>query len=146
MNKTKKLSILLLFLTIGFYTGCSKSDDNSDQPEISIVGKWKLTKYEIYTNTTLVETENYVEDNNSCPDLTEFKNDATYSEVEKDANCSITFSETGTYSYNSTTKILTTNSGSINVLTLTNQNLTTETDYFENGFAQKLRTTYVKIN
>ena len=39
MNKTKKLSILLLFLTIGFYTGCSKSDDNSDQPEISIVGK-----------------------------------------------------------------------------------------------------------
>ena len=95
---------LLLALSIVFVTtliGCSNDEDNNSSP--TIVGKWRTVKYEYYTDGVLDETETTVEENSSCPDYIEFKDNGTYVVIDNDVNCNSTADESGTYDYNATT-------------------------------------------
>ena len=120
---------LLLALSIVFVTtliGCSNDEDNNSSP--TIVGKWRTVKYEYYTDGVLDETETIVEENSSCPDYIEFKDNGTYVVIDNDVNCNSTADESGTYVYNGTT-ISTTSGGSTDVstvITLTNTDLKTD--------------------
>lgn len=144
----KNLLLKLTFiLTLIFTGGCSNNDDNNSNP--TIVGKWKAVKFEYYTNGVLDETVNVVEDNTNCPDYVEFKSNGTYVSIENDANCNSTADENGTYVYNGTT-IATTSAGSTNVSTvilLTNTDLKTDlTETSSGGIVYKNIGYFKKIN
>ncbi len=122
---------LLLALSIVFVTtliGCSNDEDNNSNSSPTIVGKWKNVKFEYYTNGVLDETVNVVEENSSCPDYIEYKDNGTYVVIFNDANCNSTADENGTYVYNGTT-LSKTSGGSTDistVITLTNTDLKTD--------------------
>ena len=141
---------LLLALSIVFVTtliGCSNDEDNNSSP--TIVGKWRTVKYEYYTDGVLDETETTVEENSSCPDYIEFKDNGTYVVIDNDVNCNSTADESGTYVYNGTT-ISTTSGGSTDVstvITLTNTDLKTDfTETSSGGTVFKNVGYFKKIN
>ena len=94
MKKNLFLSLTLVFVTT--LIGCSKDDDNNSNSSPTIVGKWRAVKFEYYTDGVLVETVNVVEDNSSCPDYGEYKDNGTYVVILNDANCNSTADENGT--------------------------------------------------
>ena len=121
----KKLLLLkLTFVLTLICTGCSNDDNNNSTT--SIVGKWKTVKVEYYTNGVLDETVTTVEDNSTCPDYIEFKDNGTYVVINNDVNCNSTVDLSGgTYVYNGTT-ISTTLEGqtdTFTVILLTNTDL-----------------------
>ena len=141
---------LLLALSIVFVTtliGCSNDEDNNSSP--TIVGKWRTVKYEYYKDGVLDETETIVEENSSCPDYIEFKDNGTYVVIDNDVNCNSTADESGTYVYNGTT-ISTTSGGSTDVstvITLTNTDLKTDfTETSSGGTVFKNVGYFKKIN
>ena len=141
---------LLLVLSIVFVTtliGCSNDEDNNSSP--TIVGKWKNVKFEYYTDGVLVETETIVEENSSCPDYIEYKDNGTYVVIFNDANCNSTADENGTYVYNGTT-LSKTSGGSTDistVITLTNTDLKTDfTETASDGTVFKNVAYFKKIN
>lgn len=122
----KNLLLKLTFVLTLIFTGCSNDDDNNSNP--TIIGKWKTVKFEYYTNGVLDETVTTVEDNSTCPDYIEFKDNGTYVVINNDVNCNSTADESGTYVYNGTT-ISTTSAGSTDISTvilLTNTDLKTD--------------------
>jgi hypothetical protein len=122
----KNLLLKLTFVLTLIFTGCSNEDDNNSNP--TIIGKWKTVKFEYYTNGVLDETVTTVEDNSTCPDYIEFKDNGTYVVINNDVNCNSTADESGTYVYNGTT-ISTTSAGSTDISTvilLTNTDLKTD--------------------
>ncbi len=143
---------LLLALSIVFVTtliGCSNDEDNNSNSNPTIVGKWKNVKFEYYTNGVLDETVNVVEENSSCPDYIEYKDNGTYVVIDNDVNCNSTADESGTYVYNGTT-ISTTSGGSTDVstvITLTNTDLKTDfTETSSGGTVFKNVGYFKKIN
>jgi hypothetical protein len=120
----KSLLLKLTFVLTLIFTGCSNDDDNNSTT--SIVGKWKTVKVEYYTNGVLDETVTTVEDNSTCPDYIEFKDNGTYVVINNDVNCNSTVDLSGgTYVYNGTT-ISTTLEGqtdTFTVILLTNTDL-----------------------
>ena len=141
---------LLLALSIVFVTtliGCSNDEDNNSSP--TIVGKWRTVKYEYYTDGVLDETVTTVEENSSCPDYIEFKDNGSYVVIDNDVNCNSTADESGTYVYNGTT-ISTTSGGSTDVstvITLTNTDLKTDfTETSSGGTVFKNVGYFKKIN
>ena len=143
---------LLLALSIVFVTtliGCSNDEDNNSNSSPTIVGKWKNVKFEYYTNGVLDETVNVVEENSSCPDYIEYKDNGTYVVIFNDANCNSTADENGTYVYNGTT-LSKTSGGSTDistVITLTNTDLKTDfTETSSDGTVFKNVAYFKKIN
>ena len=141
---------LLLALSIVFVTtliGCSNDEDNNSSP--TIVGKWRAVKFEHYTDGVLDETETIVEENSSCPDYIEFKDNGTYVVILNDANCNSTADENGTYVYNGTT-LSQTSGGSTDistVITLTNTDLKTDfTETSSDGTVFKNVASFKRIN
>ena len=143
---------LLLALSIVFVTtliGCSNDEDNNSNSNPTIVGKWKNVKFEYYTNGVLDETVNVVEENSSCPDYIEYKDNGTYVVIFNDANCNSTADENGTYVYNGTT-LSKTSGGSTDistVITLTNTDLKTDfTETSSDGTVFKNIASFKRIN
>ena len=143
---------LLLALSIVFVTtliGCSNDEDNNSNSNPTIVGKWKNVKFEYYTNGVLDETVNVVEENSSCPDYIEYKDNGTYVVIFNDANCNSTADENGTYVYNGTT-LSNTSGGSTDistVITLTNTDLKTDfTETSSDGTVFKNIASFKRIN
>ena len=89
----KNLLLKLTFVLTLIFTGCSNDDDNNSNP--TIIGKWKTVKFEYYTNGVLDETVTTVEDNSNCPDYIEFKDNGTYVVINNDVNCNSTADESG---------------------------------------------------
>lgn len=119
----KNLLLTLTFVFVTTLIGCSKDEDSNSS--LKVVGKWRTVKFEYYTDGVLDQTETTVEENSSCPDYIEFKENDTYVVIDNDANCNATADENGTYVYNGTT-ISTTSGGSTDistVITLTNTDL-----------------------
>ena len=106
-------------------------------------------KFEYYTNGVLDETVTTVEDNSTCPDYIEFKDNGTYVVINNDVNCNSTADESGTYVYNGTT-ISTTSGGSTDVstvITLTNTDLKTDfTETSSDGTVFKNVASFKRIN
>ena len=147
MKKNLFLSLTLVFVTT--LIGCSKDDDNNSNSSPTIVGKWKNVKFEYYTDGVLVETETIVEENSSCPDYIEYKDNGTYVVIFNDANCNSTADENGTYVYNGTT-LSNTSGGSTDistVITLTNTDLKTDfTETSSDGTVFKNVAYFKRIN
>ena len=145
MKKNLLLALSIVFLTT--LIGCSNDEDNNSSP--TIVGKWKNVKFEYYTDGVLVETETIVEENSSCPDYIEYKDNGTYVVIFNDANCNSTADENGTYVYNGTT-LSKTSGGSTDVstvITLTNTDLKTDfTETSSDGTVFKNVGYFKKIN
>jgi Lipocalin-like domain len=143
----KNLLLKLTFVLTLIFTGCSNDDDNNSNP--TIIGKWKTVKFEYYTNGVLDETVTTVEDNSNCPDYIEFKDNGTYVVINNDENCNSTADESGTYVYNGTT-ISTTSAGSTDISTvilLTNTDLKTDfTETSSGGTVFKNVGFFKKIN
>ena len=143
----KNLLLKLTFVLTLIFTGCSHDDDNNSNP--TIIGKWKTVKFEYYTNGVLDETVTTVEDNSTCPDYIEFKDNGTYVVINNDVNCNSTADESGTYVYNGTT-ISTTSAGSTDISTvilLTNTDLKTDfTETSSGGIVFKNVGYFKKIN
>ena len=143
----KNMLLKLTFVLTLIFTGCSNDDDNNSNP--TIIGKWKTVKFEYYTNGVLDETVTTVEDNSTCPDYIEFKDNGTYVVINNDANCNSTADESGTYVYNGTT-ISTTSAGSTDISTvilLTNTDLKTDfTETSSGGIVFKNVGYFKKIN
>jgi hypothetical protein len=143
----KNLLLKLTFVLTLIFTGCSNDDDNNSNP--TIIGKWKTVKFEYYTNGVLDETVTTVEDNSNCPDYIEFKDNGTYVVINNDVNCNSTADESGTYVYNGTT-ISTTSAGSTDISTvilLTNTDLKTDfTETSSGGTVFKNVGFFKKIN
>ena len=143
----KNLLLKLTFVLTLIFTGCSNDDDNNSNP--TIIGKWKTVKFEYYTNGVLDETVTSVEDNSTCPDYIEFKDNGTYVVINNDVNCNSTADESRTYVYNGTT-ISTTSAGSTDISTvilLTNTDLKTDfTETSSGGIVFKNVGYFKKIN
>ena len=144
----KNLLLKLTFVLTLIFTGCSHDDDNNSNP--TIIGKWKTVKFEYYTNGVLDETVTTVEDNSTCPDYIEFKDNGTYVVINNDVNCNSTVDLSGgTYVYNGTT-ISTTSAGSTDISTvilLTNTDLKTDfTETSSGGIVFKNVGYFKKIN
>ena len=146
--------IFLLSLTIvlaSTINGCSKDEDNNTNPDStpSLVGKWKTVKYDYYTNGVLTQTDITVENNASCPDFIEFKENGTYVEINNDANCNSTVDASGTYNYNGTS-ITSTSGGTTDITTvisLTSTDMKTDfTETSSNGTVFKNVGYFKKIN
>lgn len=144
----KNLLLKLTFVLTLIFTGCSNDDNNNSNP--TIVGKWKAVKFEYYTNGVLDETVTTVEDNSTCPDYIEYKDNGTYVVIFNDANCNSTADESGTYVYNGTTISTITAGGSTDittVITLTNTDLKTDfTETSSGGTVFKNVAYFKKIN
>ncbi len=147
-NKLRRKKIMknylvsaLALLSVSLFTGCSKDDDNVATPEPTIVGKWKAVKYEDYLNNTLVNTENAIEDNNSCPDYLDFKANAAYEYIDKDGDCVATVDDSGTYTFNGsilTLNIINDGTYTVKVTKLTNTEIVFEsTETLQNGDTKK---------
>ena len=145
----KNLLLTLTLIVVTTLIGCSKDDDNNSNSSPTIVGKWRTIKFEYYTNGVLDETETIVEENSSCPDYIEFKDNGTYVVIDNNATCNSTADESGTYVYNGTT-ISTTSGGSTDistVITLTNTDLKTDfTETSSGGTVFKNVGYFKKIN
>ena len=145
MKKNLLLSLSIVFVTT--LIGCSNDEDNNSSP--TIVGKWRTVKYEYYTDGVLDGTETPIEQNSTCPDYIEFKDNGTYVVIDNDVNCNSTADESGTYVYNGTT-ISTTSGGSTDVstvITLTNTDLKTDfTETSSGGTVFKNVGYFKKIN
>lgn len=143
----KNLLLTLTFVLTLIFTACSNDDDNNSNP--TIVGKWKTVKFEYYTDGVLDETVTTVEENSSCPDYIEFKDNGTYIVINNDVNCNSTADESGTYVYNGTT-ISTTSGGFTDiatVITLTDSDLKTDlTETSSDGTVFKNVGYFKKIN
>jgi hypothetical protein len=139
----------LALLSVSLFTGCSKNDDNVATPAPTLTGKWKGVKDESYLNNTLANTENFVEDNNSCPDYIEFKSNGSYEVIEKDGDCVATVDDSGTYTFNGSILILDyTGSGSttVKVTKLTDTELVFEaSETLSNGTVKKEVEYYSKL-
>ena len=145
----KKLLLTLTLIVVTTLIGCSKDDDNNSNSSPTIVRKWKNVKFEYYTDGVLVETETIVEENSSCPDYIEYKDNGTYVVIFNDANCNSTADENGTYVYNGTT-LSNTSGGSTDistVITLTNTDLKTDfTETSSDGTVFKNVAYFKRIN
>lgn len=126
---------------------CNKDDDNNSNS--TIVGKWRTVKFEYYTDGVLEETETTVEENSSCPDYIEFKDNGTYVVIDNDENCNSRVYENGTYVFDGTT-ISTTSGGTTDfstVITLTSTDLKTDfTETSSDGTVFKNVGYFKKIN
>ncbi len=145
----KKLLLTQTSIVVKTLSGCSKDHDNNSNSSPTIVGKWKNVKFEYYTDGVLVETETIVEENSSCPDYIEYKDNGTYVVIFNDANCNSTADENGTYVYNGTT-LSNTSGGSTDistVITLTNTDLKTDfTETSSDGTVFKNVAYFKRIN
>ena len=145
----KNLLLTLTLIVVTTLIGCSKDDDNNSNSSPTIVGKWRAVKFEYYTNGVLDQTVNVVEDNSSCPDYGEYKDNGTYVVILNDENCNSTADENGTYVYNGTT-LSQTSGGSTDistVITLTNTDLKTDfTETSSDGTVFKNVASFKRIN
>ena len=80
----KMKRILLPALLIGLLTACSDDDKKSSQ---ALIGKWQPIKVNTYQGKDLVDSYDFEQDNNSCPDYAEFKSDGKMISIDMDANC-----------------------------------------------------------
>lgn len=119
----KYLTAVLTIVMLSTSISCSSDDDNDSTP--TIVGKWRIEKFDYYTDGQLDETVIIVEDNSNCPDYLEFKTNDTYVFIKNDANCNSTVDESGTYVYNGTTITYITNGSAtdLTVISLTSSDL-----------------------
>lgn len=145
MKKNVLLSLTLVFVMT--LISCNKDDDNNSNS--TIVGKWRTVKFEYYTDGVLEETETTVEENSSCPDYIEFKDNGTYVVIDNDENCNSRVYENGTYVFDGTT-ISTTSGGTTDfstVITLTSTDLKTDfTETSSDGTVFKNVGYFKKIN
>lgn len=132
MKKHLLLTLTLALFFVTTFIGCSKGDGidpgNGINPGSTLVGKWRTVKTVYYENGVLDLTETTVEENSSCPDYVEFKNNGTYVTIDNDANCYSTTVESGTYNLSGSTISITSGGStySATVTTLTNTDLITD--------------------
>ena len=134
--------ILFASLACAFLLSCNRDNDDDNSSSSSVVGKWKITKYLTISGkdkTTILDSET----NSGCEasDSFEFKSDKTYIFNYYDdstGSCKLTDTVNGTYSYNSSTKILsiidngTTENNEIFKITNSEMQFITDTDDYNN--------------
>ncbi len=90
----KKLTIFLLSLVLLF--SCASDDNNTSTP--SIFGKWQPTKYELYENGALTDTDTKNQ-NSNCPDYLNLNGDFTFRLELFESDCAQESLEEGSFTY-----------------------------------------------
>ena len=129
-------------------------DDNSSSTTDSVLGTWKLTSYVILDGKD--KKTLFSETNSGCvaSNRYEFKTDGTYSFTYYNyinGTCSLSSTETGTYTYDDTTKKLTTIKSGVSTISdvyslsaAEMQVKTGEVDYNNDGTQDLKITVYTK--
>ena len=146
----------ILFASIAAFLmfSCNRDDNNTSSTTDSVVGNWKLTTFIIldgkYKKTLYSETNSSCEASNRSV----YKNDGTTSFTYYDystGTCALKTTKTGTYTYDSTNKKLTTivdgvstSSTLYSLSSVEMQVQTGETDYNNDGTQDIKLTIYTK--
>lgn len=146
--------ILFASIIASFLFSCNRDDSSSTDTTTTVTGKWKLTTYVILNGTD--KKTLYSETNSGCvaSNRYEFKTDGTYSFTYYNyinGTCSLSSTETGTYTYDDTTKKLTTIKSGVSTISdvyslsaAEMQVKTGEVDYNNDGTQDLKITVYTK--
>lgn len=103
--------LLLGVLALGFLATSCKKDDDNNSPSAMLVGTWKVSKTVVISGKDGSILSSDIVTGCSAQDNTEFRSDKTFINMSYDnsgANgaCALDYTETGSYSYNESTKDL----------------------------------------
>ncbi len=88
----------LLFLIVSLFIVFSCNNDDDENNELNIIGKWNLIKAEEYVEGELVYTVSF---NEECYNTIQFNTNGTYfSQSVDEDSCEVDYEESGEYTYN----------------------------------------------
>jgi len=134
--------IVLPVLLIGLLTACAGDNSDSKKSNQALIGKWQTIKEEEYSGNDFKDleySEVNEEENNSCPDYTEFKSDGSCQTVDMDANCAHETNYIGPYTFDGTNFKITVEgeSQTYKVVSLSTTEISMEEIYTEDAVTYK---------